>query len=173
MAAERARPDSGHPSGPGGTGCGTPLHDIYGFTPYSPVWLSGMGKEVAAIRSTGAEAMVIGPVPKPPFDVPGCLSAHLTSATACTVPAAIGLNASGIDAEQAVVTANGGTYLDTRPWFCTTTTCATMVDNLVVYRDDNHITQTYASFLAPAVEPALQRAMSGLPPTTEAGRTRA
>ena len=147
--------------------------NIYGFTPYSPVWLSGMGKEVAAIRSTGAEAMVIGPVPKPPFDVPGCLSAHLTSATACTVPAAIGLNASGIAAEQAVVTANGGTYLDTRPWFCTTTTCATMVDNLVVYRDDNHITQTYVSFLAPAVEPALQRAMSGLPPTTEAGRTRA
>ncbi len=147
--------------------------DIYGFTPYSPVWLSGMGKEVAAIRSTGAEAMVIGPVPKPPFDVPGCLSAHLTSATACTVPAGIGLNASGIDAEQAVVTANGGTYLDTRPWFCTATTCATMVDNLVVYRDDNHITQTYASFLAPAVEPVLQRAMSGLPPTTEAGRTRA
>ena len=147
--------------------------NIYGFTPYSPVWLSGMGKEVAAIRSIGAEAMVIGPVPKPPFDVPGCLSAHLTSATACTVPAAIGLNASGIAAEQAVVTANGGTYLDTRPWFCTTTTCATMVDNLVVYRDDNHITQTYASFLAPAVEPALQRAMSGLPPTTEAGRTRA
>ena len=48
-----------------------------------------------------------------------------------------------------------------------------MVDNLVVYRDDNHITQTYASFLAPAVEPVLQRAMSGLPPTTEAGRTRA
>jgi peptidoglycan/LPS O-acetylase OafA/YrhL len=146
---------------------------IYGFTPYSPVWLSGMGKEVTAIRSTGAQVMVIGPVPKPPFDVPGCLSAHLTTASACTVPTAVGLNSNGIAAEQAVVTANGGTYLDTRSWFCTATTCATMVDNLTVYRDDNHITQTHASFLAPAVEPALQRALSGLPPTTEAGRRRA
>jgi peptidoglycan/LPS O-acetylase OafA/YrhL len=146
---------------------------IYGFTPYSPVWLSGMGKEVAAIRSTGAEAMVIGPVPKPPFDVPGCLSAHLTSARACTVPAGVGLDASGIAAERSVVTASGGTYLDARPWFCTWTACATMVDNLVVYRDDNHITQTYASFLAPAMGPALERAMSDLSPSTEVGRRRA
>jgi hypothetical protein len=26
-----------------------------------------------------------------------------------------------------------------------------MVENLLVYRDDNHITATYASYLAPAV----------------------
>jgi hypothetical protein len=38
-----------------------------------------------------------------------------------------------------------------------------MVDNLVVYRDDNHLTQAYASFLAPVVEPLLQRAIAGEP----------
>ena len=61
------------------------------------------------------------------------------------------------------VTRSGGTYVDTQPWFCTLSTCAVMVDNLIVYRDDNHLTQAYASFLAPAVEPVLQRAIAGEP----------
>ena len=137
--------------------------DIYNFTPYSPVWLSGLGQEVGDIRSLGAHVVVFGPVPKPPFDVPGCLSAHLTDATACTVPVDVGLNVPGMAAEMLAVTKSGGTYVDTQPWFCTLSTCAVMVDNLVVYRDDNHLTQAYASFLAPVVEPLLQRAIAGEP----------
>jgi hypothetical protein len=137
--------------------------DIYGFTPYSPVWISGLGQEVSAIRNVGAQVMVFGPVPKPPFDVPGCLSTHLTDATSCTVPVGVGLDQSGMAAESAVVTRNGGDYLNSQPWFCTLSTCATVVDNLVVYRDDNHLTQAYASFLTPVVGPALQRAIAGQP----------
>jgi hypothetical protein len=38
-----------------------------------------------------------------------------------------------------------------------------MVDNLVVYRDDNHLTQTYADFLAPVVGPTMQEALAGKP----------
>jgi peptidoglycan/LPS O-acetylase OafA/YrhL len=136
---------------------------IYGFTPYSPVWLSGLGQEVSAVRNLGAEVMVLGPVPKPPFDVPGCLSTHLTDATSCTVPLGVGLDESGMAAEDSAVSKNGGTYLDTQPWFCTLSTCAVVVDNLVVYRDDNHLTQAYASFLAPVMGPAMQRALAGQP----------
>ncbi len=145
--------------------------DIYNFTPYSPVWLSGLGQEVSAIRQLGAQVMVFGPIPKPPFDVPGCLSAHLTDATACTVPLAVGINASGMAAEKSVVTQNGGSYVDTVPWFCTASTCAVMVDNLVVYRDDNHLTQTYASFLTPVIEPELKLAMAGPPVVTAPAKT--
>jgi hypothetical protein len=95
--------------------------------------------------------------------VPGCLSAHLTSATACTVPIGVGLNQSGIAAETSAVQDSGGSYVDTQPWFCTTTTCAVMVDNLVVFRDDNHLTAAYAAFLTPVVEPVMERAMAGQP----------
>jgi len=83
----------------------------------------------------------------------------------------VGLDAGGIAAETSVVTKNGGTYIDSRPWFCTNTTCALMVDNLVVYRDDNHLTQAYASFLTPAVQPALQRAAAGAPVVTLARKS--
>jgi SGNH domain-containing protein len=135
--------------------------DIYNFTPYSPVWLSGLGQEVSAIRGVGAQVMVLGPVPKPPFDVPGCLSAHLTDATACTVQRSTALDSSGTAAEAAAVQRNGGTYVDTEPWLCSGQSCAVLVDNLVVYRDDNHLTQAYAQFLAPALGPWMQEALSG------------
>jgi hypothetical protein len=79
------------------------------------------------------------------------------------VPVDVGLDVPGMAAEMLAVTKNGGTYVDTQPWFCTHSTCAVMVDNLVVYRDDNHLTQAYASFLAPAVEPVLQQAIAGQP----------
>jgi hypothetical protein len=140
--------------------------DIYGFTPYSQVWLSGLAQEVSAIRATGAQVMVFGPVPKPPFVVPGCLSANLTNATACNVPVEVGLNEEGIAAESRAVTSNGGTYVDTQPWFCTPSGCAAMVDNLLVYRDDNHLTAAYAAFLSSVVGPAMERAVAGQPVET-------
>jgi len=134
--------------------------DIYNFTPYSDVWLSGLGQEVSAIRDTGAQVMVMGPIPKPPFDVPGCLSAHLTDASACSVPLSTGIDSAGMAAERAVVERNGGTYVDTEPWLCAGPSCAVMVDNLVVYRDDNHLTQAYAQFLAAVVGPTMQEALA-------------
>ena len=121
---------------------------------------------------SGPSVTVFGPVPKPPFDVPGCLSTNLADAAACTVPVAAGLDENGIAAETSAVTGNGGTYVDPQPWLCTTATCAVIVDNLVVYRDDNHLTQAYASFLTPAVAPALQLAMTGQPVVVSVGARR-
>ncbi|HLM95449.1 MAG TPA: acyltransferase family protein [Acidimicrobiales bacterium] len=139
--------------------------DIYGFTPYSTQWLQGLSQMVSSIRQLGPRVLVIGPVPKPPFSVPGCLSVHLTSAAACTVPLSQGLNVPGKLAEEHAVAAAGGSYLDPDPWFCTPDTCAVMVDNLLAYRDDNHITATYASYLAPAVTDELGRVLNDPAPT--------
>jgi len=139
--------------------------DIYGFTPYSPQWLQGMSAMITAIRKLGPQVLVLGPVPKPPFDVPGCLSVHLTKATACKVPLNQGINEAGLAAERRAVTAAGGTYFDVSPWLCTTTTCAVMVDNLLVYRDDNHLTDTYTTYLAPAMTDELGIVLGRRPPT--------
>ena len=49
----------------------------------------------------------------------------------------------------------GGAYVDVRPWFCQTTGCAVIVGNLLVYRDQNHITTDFASWLAPVVGASL------------------
>ncbi len=124
--------------------------DVYGFTPYSTQWIQGMSAMVSAVRRLGTRVLVVGPVPKPPADVPGCLSVHLSSATACNVPVAAGIDETGKRAEERAVAGAGGSYLDVQPWLCASA-CPAIVGNLLVYRDDNHITAVYASYLGPAM----------------------
>ncbi|WP_435299196.1 acyltransferase family protein [Timonella sp. A28] len=46
---------------------------------------------------------------------------------------------------------HGVEYVDTRGWFCTDDTCPAVIGNVMVYRDDQHVTATYARTLAPRV----------------------
>jgi peptidoglycan/LPS O-acetylase OafA/YrhL len=129
---------------------------IYNFVPYDRVWLNGMEREVEGLRHAGAQVLVMGPMPQSPVDVPGCLSSHLSDAEACTFSAQAGINASGMAAEQSVVQRAGGHYIDVQPWFCTPKTCDVMVDNLLIYRDNQHLTDTYSMFLSPEIDALLQ-----------------
>jgi peptidoglycan/LPS O-acetylase OafA/YrhL len=133
---------------------------IYGFTPYQSPWLDAFSQMVTMLRGIGARVLVMGPVPKPPFIVPDCLSAHLDDSAACDTPLSVGINQAGMAAERAAVTSAGGNYFDVQPWFCAGGTCAAIVDNLEVWRDDNHITATYASFLGPALSAELALVMA-------------
>jgi peptidoglycan/LPS O-acetylase OafA/YrhL len=134
--------------------------DIYGFSVYGRSWVTGMARTVAEVRATGAAAVVLGPTPKPPFDVPDCLSEHLSDATACATPTAAAVNGAGEAAERAATTRAGGTYLDVSRWVCTATTCPPVVGRLLVYRDDNHLSTAYPAWLAPLVAVDLDRAVA-------------
>ncbi|MGH9082766.1 MAG: acyltransferase family protein [Acidimicrobiales bacterium] len=137
-----------------------------------PAWMQGLTRMVTTLKETGAQVVVLGDVPYPFQSVPDCLATHLGNATACLIPrAAPHYNVPGITQEQSVVTAAGGGYVDTDPWFCAGAVCAVMVENMVVYRDDNHITATYATWLTPVIEADLAVATGLLvhPPTTSTG----
>jgi hypothetical protein len=92
---------------------------------------------------------VLGPVPDPHTDVPVCLSGHLDDAVECASPRSTALNANGIAAEAQATSAAGGQYADLSNLFCSTTRCPAIVGNDLVFRDDNHVTVTYAQRLAP------------------------
>jgi peptidoglycan/LPS O-acetylase OafA/YrhL len=126
--------------------------DSYHFQVFGQPWLDGLTQTVRRIRATGAAVMVMSPTPKSDLtDVPDCLSAHLTDVQSCTTTTATSVNAGGFAAEQAAVRAAGGAYIDVTPWVCTTATCAVVVGNLLVYRDDNHLTTKFVSWLTPII----------------------
>jgi hypothetical protein len=127
-------------------------------------WMQGLSSMMATLRATGAQVVLMGDVPYPQSGlVPNCLSAHLTSTTACTMPKQYPyFNPSGVGQEEAAAAAAGAGYIDTQPWFCAGTSCAVIVDNLLVYRDDNHITATYARWLTPVIGADLEEATDGL-----------
>ena len=114
---------------------------------------------VRQVRATGARVVVLGPTPKPRVDVPDCLAEHLRDASACTTPRAVAINAAGLAAEWRAMRAAGGVYLDVTPWLCTGSTCVVQVGNLLAYRDDNHLTTTYTTWLAPLLGYQLERSI--------------
>jgi hypothetical protein len=132
---------------------------IYGFTPYDHTWLSSITQMVSEIRAMGPRVVLVGAIPKPPALVPACLSAHLSDAAACNMAMSQVVDQSGVAAEHAATSAGGGTYLDVLPWFCAQLTCGTIVGNIEMWRDDNHITATYANFLGPAMGAELEDAL--------------
>jgi peptidoglycan/LPS O-acetylase OafA/YrhL len=116
-------------------------------------WLSGLADMITTIKKdTGAQVVLMGDDPYPQQSVPDCLSQHLSDAEACAVPKHYPYyNPSGIPQEQAVAASTGAGYVDTDPWFCSLSSCSVVVGNLLVYRDDNHISASYASWLTPAI----------------------
>jgi len=140
------------------------MHRAYGsayrLDQYSPVWIQGLTDTVRAVRSTGSRVVVLGPEPHQAGDVPTCLSEHLDNAAACARPVVDAVDRDGIVAERAAVVAAGGDYVDVTPWFCVSTGCPVMVGNLLVYRDQNHITTSYASWLAAALGAQLDRSLA-------------
>ena len=134
-------------------------------------WMQGLSSMMTTLRATGAQVVLMGDVPYPQSGlVPNCLSAHLTDATACTMPKQYPyFNPSGVGQEEAAAAAAGAGYIDTQPWFCAGNSCAVIVNNILVYRDDNHITATYASWLTPVIGADLEEETDGLfgtPPQT-------
>ena len=54
---------------------------------------------------------------------------------------------------------HGATFVDTTDWFCTPESCPVVVGNLLVIRDETHITAPMAEFLGPLLEATLQPAL--------------
>ena len=127
-------------------------------------WLSGLSDMITTIEnSSGARVVLMGDDPYPQQNVPDCLSRNLSNTPACSIPKHYPYyNPSGIFQEEAVAASTGAGYVDTDPWFCISTTCTVIVGNLLVYRDDNHITATYAYWLTPALGARLEAVTNGL-----------
>ncbi len=127
----------------------------YHLSVYDSAWNAAWPSMVRQIHATGATVLVMGPTPKPPADVPTCVSEHLADVRGCDFSYASAVNAGGMAAERRAVERAGGSYLEVPRWMCSSRTCAVVVGNLLAYRDDNHLTTTFTRWLAPAVDLAI------------------
>lgn len=133
----------------------------FGFTSYAPEWIASLTDLIGELReATGGRVLVLGPVPDPHTNVPVCLSAHLEDALACAPDRATGLNPAGIASESQATGASGGQYADLSQLFCTADVCPVVIGNALVFRDDNHVTVTYAQTLAPVLGMIAEQAIA-------------
>ena len=89
-----------------------------------------------------------------PFDGPGCLVEHDGDRSACTQavpPSTIELHAR----ERAVAEELGARYVDTTAWACPDGACPVVIGDLLVYRDDAHLTAPFVLSLTDRLGAAL------------------
>ncbi|MEU6858138.1 acyltransferase family protein [Glycomyces sp. NPDC046736] len=107
------------------------------------------------LLATGAEVVAVRDTPSPRFDVPTCVDVHGADDPECSVDRGEYFE-EGTFADLAVP--EGVAKIDLTDYICTAVTCPPVVGNVLVYRDDAHLTNTYAATLAPYLEAELEAA---------------
>ncbi len=108
-------------------------------------WQQGLEALLQAVTVPHIEKVVLGNIPTMIQNVPDCLSANPHDVQACSSPPATALSAY-LGVEKAAAQQSGARYVNTTPWFCSTT-CVPIVGRYVVYFDNQHMTETYARYL--------------------------
>jgi hypothetical protein len=133
-------------------------------------WRDGSRSTLAEIDSAGIQTLVIRDTPRPGFDVPMCLSraAHPTfyfgEGLSCSLPSNKVLDQALYRAEeQAASGLRHVQFADFTAEFCGPESCDPIKDGTVVYRDNNHMTATFATRLAPVVADRLSPLLGSMP----------
>ena len=121
---------------------------------YSPAqWQAGLVRTLNQITAPNTVKVVLGNSPALFQQGPRCLSMHLDDAQVCGVSARSYLTPFRHAEARAAVVA-GAHYVDTMPWFCTKF-CSAVIGHFEVYKDQIHITNTYARALEGVLAPSL------------------
>ncbi|MCK2036330.1 acyltransferase [Microbacterium sp. SSW1-49] len=131
------------------------LADASGAQAIADAWARGVESTVTHLREAGSEVLVIADTPRFASAPATCASANVLDVTVCAGERASVLDADFTAQERAAVEAAGGTYADLTDFICDAETCPVIIDDMFVYRDVNHMTSTFVSYLAPALEPTL------------------
>ncbi|MDP9793800.1 peptidoglycan/LPS O-acetylase OafA/YrhL [Catenuloplanes nepalensis] len=97
-----------------------------------------------------ADLVLISDTAWPRGNVPECVSNHLTDVTAChrsREEAFDDRRRRKLVADAAG--AHGATVVDPAPWMCDDDVCPVIIGDVLVYKDDSHISATFATTLAP------------------------
>jgi hypothetical protein len=122
---------------------------------------------VATLRTLRAGApsarlVYLQDIPTPGTDLPGCIATHLDDARQCGYDLARAYRyPQRHTALLSVPRTAGVAAVDPAPWLCTATRCPAVVGNVLVYRNESHITVPYSTWLAPALSPVLSAGQKG------------
>jgi hypothetical protein len=132
--------------------------DAVGVSPDHPpkVWAAATVKELQLLAGDRARVVFIGDSPYLDADGLGCIEKNLDDARACVYHRRLKTQPAWSEAYTELgeqTTAAGLGYIDTRRFFCIQDDCPLIVKNMLTHRDQGHVTNTYATWLAPMFAP--------------------
>jgi len=134
-------------------------------TGHGSPWEDGVAAAFDFLRHAAKRVIFISDIPTLPESAPGCLADHISDVQACTVSQTAATPLAAVKASELELARREGIgAIDPTSWFCAETRCPLIVDNLLIYQDNSHMTREWSRFLSPVLGAAilrLRRARSG------------
>ncbi len=120
------------------------------------LWQHGLEQVIDGLPDS-AKVMVLADTPRPRVVVPTCLKAHMRRISACVTTRAAAINERHDAAERAAAEATGATFVSLDNKVCSYDPCPVVVDELLLWRDQTHLTATFARTLWPTLGARLRK----------------
>jgi peptidoglycan/LPS O-acetylase OafA/YrhL len=112
----------------------------------------GMRQELNAFDQRVPRTVVIEDPPHHPLiNATDCLLRSGATLGDCTLAFTADMSAQYATLRKIVQSHPKDRYLHTHSWFCAHSKCPMVIGNMIVFRDTNHVSDTYVRYLAPAV----------------------
>jgi hypothetical protein len=118
-------------------------------------WDAALGRTLTRLGTLAGQVVMIGDTPRSNEDPPVCLSANLDDASACAMPYAKVVDPAYTAREAAVAASAGVGWVDPTVWVCRTDPCPVVFGRFLIFRDQHHLTATYARALATRLDELL------------------
>jgi hypothetical protein len=119
-------------------------------TAAATLWSQGADRTLEALAADGRRIAILRDVPRPGFDAPACVSMHTKELTDCSFPQVKHVlpDRAVFDAEKPVLSARHVQVVDLTSAICPGDPCQTVSRaGSILYRDQHHLTATYAGEL--------------------------
>jgi hypothetical protein len=124
------------------------------------VWREGIELTVSKVRPLTDHLLLLGDSATPKEDIPTCLAGSLSNVPHCMSSRSEAVKPGRLAVERDVALAYDADFIPTSDWMCTATACPVIVGNVLMYRDNSHITATASEFLSPYVEAAVKAVLA-------------
>lgn len=116
-------------------------------------WADALPAFIDALRADGIEPVVIGDSPNPPTTVPDCVAERRRHTDECGAPQYDRDDLAVAEAIRAATSAARVGFVEPGEWMCGDDgRCPAIIGDILVYRDNNHLSETAAAWLSPLFE---------------------
>lgn len=121
------------------------------------IFAAGLHETWSELNDAGVPVLVLRDTPEMGFDVPECVSANPETLTECAAFRSEVVDARPDPEALAVDGLSSAELVDMNDWICPDEDyCSAIVNNVLVWRDGQHLTKTYAEMLAPPLDATLR-----------------
>jgi peptidoglycan/LPS O-acetylase OafA/YrhL len=131
---------------------------------HGSAWLNGVAAIFAFLHRSAAHVVFMSDTPTLGQLAPDCVSAHLQDVEACTTARVDAVRLPIVKQQELALAGQAHVVaVDPDSWFCTPTRCPVIVGNILLYRDNAHMTPAWSHFIAPVFGAAIVAATSAPP----------